>query len=313
MTLNNYEFRHMSRHPTPPHLEIFAALSSLVALFYTACDPAAPWVPPGTARRAAADTNNGIDAGIDAGVDAGSTLPNGGTPGDPDGGVGSPDAGLPDAGILDAGVPEESNLCAARLPWVTVPLRVHLLESAVDDLDARMDAIEFRSALDDAARFWVQACIRFSVESIRPAPLSSSQEQAYRTGVMGGVESAQMYGLLRDAMPTGDLMNPGWNVMVFRRFPRFSSGVYMWDIRSVLWAEELPAPAGGGDNFPIILAHELGHSLLGLEHYEGTDVAENLMSQQIMQQRATAHGLTPEQITRARQQAASGDTFLPGP
>jgi hypothetical protein len=103
-------------------------------------------------------------------------------------------------------------------------------------------------------RFWVQACIRFSVESIRPAPLSSSQEQAYRTGVMGG-----------------------------------------------------------GDNFPIILAHELGHSLLGLEHYEGTDVAENLMSQQIMQQRATAHGLTPEQITRARQQAASGDTFLPGP
>lgn len=301
----------MSTHLCPPRCPVLALVACMVALLGTACAPGGRCVPPGAARCAA------------TGDDAGAVLPDGGAPAGNEGGVsaidaGSADAGVvdvgfADAGVLDAGAPEETDPCAAGLPWVTVPLRIHLLQSAVDDLDARMDAEEFRGTLDEAARFWVQACIRFTVESIREAPLSPAQEQAYRTDVMGGVESAEMYALVRDAMPTGDLMDPGWNVMVFRRFPRFSSGVYMWDIRSVLWSEELPAPAGGGNNFPIILAHELGHSLLGLEHYEGPNVAENLMSQQIMQQRATAHGLTPEQVARARQQAASGDTFLPGP
>lgn len=293
---------------TPPLPLRFAPLLLLAAMLPAACAPGGPCLPRGAARCASDDAGAGTGA---VGEDAGAPVRDAGDVGVPD--AGTSDAASPVGGENDAGTMPGSDACEGGLPWLTVPLRIHLLQSNIPDLDAGLDEAGFRAVLDEAAGFWTQACIRFSIERIGEEPLSQAQEETYRTRIMAGVGQSEMYALMRDAMPTGDLLVPGWNVMVFRRFPRFSSGVYMWDIRSVLFAEELPAPAGGGDNPAIILAHELGHALLGLEHYEGPDVSENLMSQEIMQQRNTAHGLTPDQIARARQQVTSGDTFLPMP
>jgi hypothetical protein len=50
--------------------------------------------------------------------------------------------------------------CADAMTWLTVPVRVHLLRSAIASFDATIDEAGFRAALDEAAADWTQACVR---------------------------------------------------------------------------------------------------------------------------------------------------------
>lgn len=201
-----------------------------------------------------------------------------------------------------------SDDCTEGLPWVEVPIRFHLLRSEILNLNATFSESDISTLVADAQQLWDQACIRLVVETVIENPLTAMQEMDYNQR-KDEVEASGFRQLMLNAMPRNNLLRPGWNVMVFRAFERFSSGVYFSEIPSVLFAERLPAAAGSTPNPAIILAHEIGHAL-SLRHYEGEDVAQNLMNVDIMQNQMTGIYLTPNQIEQARASAQSGDTFL---
>ena len=191
-----------------------------------------------------------------------------------------------------------------------LPVRFHLVRSSLSELNATLTAAEVPGLVAEVQSYWDQACIRIQIESVIQNDVSPEQEQAYTQAWQGDVQGPQMKQLMTDVMPKGNRLSPGWNVMIFRQFNKFASGVYLSEIGSVLWAEALPPPAGSGPNPPVILAHEVGHAL-GLLHYEGAGLKENLMCEDVMQNQTTAAGLTPEQIGIARAQALTGKTFVP--
>ena len=205
----------------------------------------------------------------------------------------------------DIGLPVD---CAADMPWLEVPIRFHLLRSEILNLNATFSENQISTLLADAQQLWNQACIRLVIEAVVENRLTPMQEMDYIQR-KDELEASGFRQLMLDVMPRSNLLRPGWNVMVFRAFERFSSGVYFSEIPSVLFAERLPEAAGSGLNPPIILAHEIGHAL-SLRHYEGADVDQNLMNVDIMQNQMTGTYLTPSQIEQARASAQSGDTFL---
>ncbi len=201
--------------------------------------------------------------------------------------------------------------CGAGNPMLELPVRVHLLASNLPSFNATISEEGFQAVLDAANTWWQQACIRFVVESFIVDPLTEEQEQAFQAALDAGPEPSDMLALMGNAMPKGNMLSPGWNVMVFRVFEGApASGVYIAKIQSVLWAEELPPGAPRVDNPPVILAHEFGHSL-GLKHYEGPEPENNLMNGDVMKTKETASELTDEQIETARTQALSGSPYLP--
>jgi hypothetical protein len=199
--------------------------------------------------------------------------------------------------------------CADAMAWLTVPVRVHLLQSSIASFDATLDEAGFRAALDEASADWTQACVRFEVESVVDDPLTPEQEQLFEDRLAANFPDKRA--LLRDAMPTTNLLDPGWNVMVFPQFVGApASGIYMGEIQSLLWAERLPPGAPPGENPPRILAHEFGHAF-GLTHDASADASSNLMTAEVIQNVDTASALTDEQIETARAQVESGDSAPP--
>jgi hypothetical protein len=105
-------------------------------------------------------------------------------------------------------------------------------------------------------------------------------------------------------VPRDHVLFPGWNVFLIREFGQIAGGMYRPEIAGIVLAErgfgfELPSGGRGG----ATLAHELGHAL-GLGH-ETCDATRNIMSNAcwVATMRSS---LTPVQITRAREQAATG-------
>ena len=133
--------------------------------------------------------------------------------------------------MTDVGLPEDD--CAAGLPWLEVPIRFHLLRSEVSNLNATFSEGQISSLVADAQQLWNQACIRLVIETVIENPLTVMQELDYNRR-KDEVDAAEFRQLMLNAMPRSNLLRPGWNVMIFRAFERFSSGVYFSEIPSVL-------------------------------------------------------------------------------
>ena len=221
-------------------------------------------------------------------------------------------AGENAAGESTAGESAGSDSCVGGLTWLTVPIRFHLLSSEIETLNASFTEVDVHRTVAEAAEFWEQACIRFEVESVITSPITREQEQQYREQIAANPMSREFRLIVRDVMPTENHLSPGWNVMIFKRFPAPASGIYLTEIKSVLWSEELPPNAPITDNPSIILSHEFGHSF-GLPHFEGEARNNNLMNAEIMQTRSTAHRLTEAQIMSARHQVERGDPTATAP
>lgn len=200
--------------------------------------------------------------------------------------------------------------CQGYDTWIEIPTRIHMLSSTIPSLNATLNENQFREILAEAQFYLDQACIKVNIESFITQEIGAEKEQAFRENLATRPANDAFRQMMVEVMPRENILQPGWNIMVFKAFENYTSGVYLTDIPSVLWAEELPRSAGSRLNPPLILAHEIGHSL-GLLHYEGSNLEFNLMCQEVMQNQETASKLTEEQILSARQQAESGSSFLP--
>jgi hypothetical protein len=98
---------------------------------------------------------------------------------------------------------------------------------------------------------------------------------------------------------------PGrWQIAILRQFPIPASGTYIPDKNTVLYGELNK----NGEHFPIVLAHELGHSL-GLKHEKSE---ENLMYGGRSKDPEQTQFLNTQQIEQAKSHAKADGYAHPG-
>jgi hypothetical protein len=216
------------------------------------------------------------------------------------------DAQAPDAQGLDAQAPDAGSVVTPRDCGTSllVPVRVHLLRSTQERLNATWTPDEARVQLGAAAEFWSRHCIALAVESVVTTPATSEGEAAFATAIAAApVERLRLRAALSAAIPRAALLSPGWNVFVIRDFGAPALGVFVPDpgVQSIFIGQQrldgVPLPR-------FVLAHEFGHSFT-LLHHVGPDRERNLMRDD-PQALVEPVEITPEQLRSARAQAATG-------
>jgi len=204
---------------------------------------------------------------------------------------------------VDATDPPPENLCELEGEWLFLPVRVHRLSSAVDHLNGTMNDEAIAEYLAHVNALWAQACIQFELESVVESTATAQGEAVFtaavETPVKGGVANA-----LSSVVPSQDLLEKGWNVVLIRSFGVPASGYYNSEADAVFFAE---GKNPNNPTHPTILAHELGHAL-GLPHYSGPGVEVNMMHAGGGGKPEESIELTADQIAAARAQAATGDS-----
>jgi hypothetical protein len=202
-----------------------------------------------------------------------------------------------------AAAPDAAIVCTGARAWISVPVRIQLIQSDDATFTAHASAAEVAAVVDAADGLWAQACVRFAIESTVVAPTDPALVAAYRDA-LASHDLMTVSRALGALLPDAAALDPGVNVYVFGGLGMPRLGRYFSNLDAVAWADQKP---DGEPTQPVLLAHELGHAL-ALEHYTGDDPEHNLM---------TASGgdptlmtqLTAEQIDAARAQAATGDAW----
>lgn len=166
------------------------------------------------------------------------------------------------------------------------------------DLSGQSDYAEVERLFKEVNAVWSRWGITWEVSSIETKTVSAADFITPANGFASPREFRDAAAELIPA-PSGDRR---WRVYIMRQFPIAGSSVYLVEKSTVLYGELNKE----GDRYPVILAHELGHSL-GLRH---VPMAGNLMYAGPGKTPSTDLKLTPMQIRQARQQAAAGPFFM---
>jgi hypothetical protein len=183
---------------------------------------------------------------------------------------------------------------------------VHLLhDTEVSSLNTSLSDSEVRTLFDGANQIWQQGDVVWQIEAIVRQEAQNGED--FARALRGEIPLTP--GLMASLLPTGQLLQEGWDVYFVRDFGGRVGGIYISGggvspavISSEVDPTGLRDLAGSG---PRILAHELGHSL-SLFHVPCTD-AGNLMAPGCPLGQRTQ--LTASQIDAAHQQARTGDPF----
>ncbi len=189
---------------------------------------------------------------------------------------------------------------------LTLSVRVHLLQdAAVSSLNTSLSDGEVRTLFDGANRIWDQGDVVWQIESVVREEAHNGED--FARALRGEIPLTPA--LVASLLPTGQLLDGGWDVYFVRDFGGFVGGIFISGggvspavISSEVDPTGLRDLAGSG---PRILAHELGHSL-SLFHVPCSD-AGNLMAPRCPLGQRTQ--LTAGQVDMARLQASTGHPF----
>ncbi len=184
---------------------------------------------------------------------------------------------------------------AAAEDVMTLQVDVFLLEFwGYPHLSAEYGERELEELFAEVNAIWAQAGIQWNLASVERVDLREADFEIPTRGFMRPRE-------FRNAVATVIPEDPSagrWPVYFVRQFPVPGSGVYLVELGTVLYGELNQH----GVRRPVVLAHELGHSL-GLPHVPQPD---NLMYGGRDRNPELTQNLNPRQINRARAQAKIG-------
>jgi len=172
-----------------------------------------------------------------------------------------------------------------------IPIRVFLYSFESDpDYSATFTEAEVYKAFERVDEIWSQAGIKWDIQSIEEKTISESKVPCF-----GCLDKDSIKTTFVDIAPV-PMDNSIWTLVIIRKMPVNAGGFYAGQRYTSYYSELNPR----GEHHPEVLAHELGHSLLGHEH---PDIPGNLMS---VGDPTQIVDLTAEQIAKAREQALIG-------
>lgn len=178
---------------------------------------------------------------------------------------------------------------------IDIPVSVYLLSfSGADKLSARYSPEGVIRLFDDVNAIWSNWGIACTVKTIEKIHLT---EKDIQFPAKGFATRREFRNLMAAWIPE-ETLERHWRVYILRQFPVKGSAVYISEKQAILYGELHIY----GERHPVILAHELGHSL-GLRH---VPFPQNLMYAGPDKNPDIPATLSPIQIRQARKQARIG-------
>lgn len=181
----------------------------------------------------------------------------------------------------------------------TLKLKVYRYHfESMPELSSKYSNADIDEAIARVNYIWEQAGINWVLESIEDVTISRTMFPRLETNPERSVVKERLINISPAEHKKG-----AWNMVLIREFPVPAGGLYLPPTQTLYFAET----ARGGMTSPIILAHELGHSL-GLPHDRGSN---NLMHRAAGGRgtpQENADSLTSEQIATTQRQAMLGPT-----
>lgn len=200
--------------------------------------------------------------------------------------------------IVSSALAQELESSASRPSLISLPVKVHLVQSKIPSLQATFDEQKVQEMFVRINKVWAAAGIYWSLKQTTMQPIAS--EEVIISAMQGTTEITADFFL--KAIMNSKKSPRKWNVFIVHDLTSVlgAPGIYVSSQQGLVVSELDPA----GLNDPgRIAAHELGHSLTLVHvkcHREG-----NLMSPGCRSADRTR--LEPAQIEDARRQARLGE------
>lgn len=179
----------------------------------------------------------------------------------------------------------------------TLKLKVYRYHfESMPELSSKYSNADIDEAIARVNEIWEQAGITWLLDSVEDVTLADTMFPRLEANPERSVVKERLINISPAEHKKGV-----WNVVLIREFPVPAGGLYLPPSQTLYFAET----ARGGMTSPIILAHELGHSL-GLAHDRGSS---NLMHRAAGGRgtpQENADTLTSEQIATTQRQASLG-------
>jgi hypothetical protein len=187
--------------------------------------------------------------------------------------------------LLLLGTSPAEETAASKLPVITLPVRVHLMQSeTIPAMHTTMVEADVQRVFGKANKVWAQAGIQFEIESIGPTKALALSPEARLKPEFDRVNSL---------IPKERLSATAINVCYVKEVT--PNGFYNGRLVVVKDTAKLREVPGGIDEpLPRVTSHEIGHAL-GLIHRQDTT--------NLMQSGTTGFSLNEAEIALARTKA----------